>query len=429
MLACDEQGRTALHEAAAAGQDTALYLLAAAGGRLDAGAGQPVGTPLEAAAAAGQAAALRTLLILGAQPSTTALLRAAKGGHLGCVQALLRTGQLKDVNATGVSGRTALDLATAGGHAACVEALLGAGARPQQAAPAAPTPLQAGQTAGDRAASRRKAAMAAAAPPAAANECLPVGASPAASHAGTHAARQPAAPPANLAHAAQGGSAAGGGRGSSARGMSSQQPGRTRAGGSTEQPGSASGACVQQLRSDAPVPSSPVAAGTAVDWPALTAAVAALENTALSWLAAVEAAAARWLAAMAGSSRPACPAAAAALRRLAGPCIAALTLLLRCLGLVERARRWVRAAVARSLVGHCSLEYRPCTQREYQKLLRCYNANPEAFQAAVEQPAYRAAGVISCLVVYGLPLLLLLVWLGGGGGASQLSVYRLASKV
>jgi ankyrin repeat protein len=44
VLACDEHGRTALHAAAAAGQDTALYLLAAAGARLEAGAGQPVGT-------------------------------------------------------------------------------------------------------------------------------------------------------------------------------------------------------------------------------------------------------------------------------------------------------------------------------------------------------------------------------------------------
>ena len=155
VLACDEQGRTTLHVAAAAGQDTALYLLEAAGARWEGGAGQPVGTPLEAAAAAGQAAALRTLVVLGAQPSTTALQRAAEGGHLACLQALLRTGRL-DVNATGGSGtgRNALDLAAAGGHAICVQALRAAGARKPWVAPALPTPPKSPKKARGRAARR-----------------------------------------------------------------------------------------------------------------------------------------------------------------------------------------------------------------------------------------------------------------------------------
>lgn len=406
VMASDLEGRTAMHVAAATGQDTALYLLAAAGARLEAGAGQPVGMPLETAAATGQAGALRTLLNLDARPTTAALHQAAEGGHVDCLQALLRTGQL-DVNATDGGGRQACDLAAAGGHAAYVEALLAAGSRKPCKAPAMPTPPPAGKPAGGRAREQHGAAAAAAPPadvakPASAaphqvpkpgGSALQQGAKPAmvapqqgtrlpaAAEPGMSTAAKPAAlslpSPLDLPPSGP----ASDGSGSAAHSVPQQPPSTSDAGsglqagngGAAQQAGAGCNAggqlcfCASSSTNLEALPSAPVASADP-----------------------------------ASSAGPAAPPAAVSTARHTAVC---------CWQWLEGACSAVRDVLADQLFDHVEIDYRPRTQREARQLRRHYRANPWAFEAARMQPAHNAANGITCFLFYVLtPLLPLLLW-------------------
>lgn len=368
MLACDAQGRTACHVAAAAGQDTALYLLAAAGANLEAGAGRAVGTPLMAAAAAGHTAALRALLILGANPAATdshgacALHKAAEGGHAACLQTLLRTGQV-DVHG---SGGAALALAAERGHAACVEALLAAGARPlppPPAVPKTPSPAQPvtppnGVAARPRAATARAEASPELPPPQLAARVVPCTPAKAASAAGS-------------------------------RSMQHTQP---------------------RMAADP----RPAAQPEAAEAPNVVAEAFEL------WAAVLQAClGAAWR----GLVRLCAPLLALLLRWLAPRCAPALAHLGRCWAWLQLGRRAIwdalaslgarrRAfedALAEALCNHLQLEFRPRSERDYRRLVRVYHDNPQAFLEAVHRPARTAAWVLSYALPVALPPLLLCI--------------------
>jgi ankyrin repeat protein len=130
----DENGSTALYQAAAGGKAWAIGALLRAGApanELSGGEGE--GTPLCAAACWGYRAAVRVLLAGGADPNVaesdgyTPLIWAAIGGWDECVADLLEAGA--DPNRADSAGRTALHLAAERGRLLITRRLLEHGAR------------------------------------------------------------------------------------------------------------------------------------------------------------------------------------------------------------------------------------------------------------------------------------------------------------
>ena len=136
-------GQTALGLALAAGRSDLSHWLEWRGWSLP---GRPLlSLDLPAAAIAGDREAVQRLVALGLAvdgvdlQGCTALLRAAGGGHLDIVQALLRGGADPSVSAR--TGATPLSAAISMRHAGVVDALLQAGADPNQALPGGVAPL------------------------------------------------------------------------------------------------------------------------------------------------------------------------------------------------------------------------------------------------------------------------------------------------
>eukprot|EP00976_Prorocentrum_cordatum_P093176 1189264-Prorocentrum_minimum.AAC.1 len=123
-------GRTALHLAAAEGQEEAVEALLAAGAEVDPTTTEQGYTPLHEAAHTGHARVARLLLQAGASTgSTTAegylpLHTAAHHGHEAVVKALLRAGADIDCLGGGGRGSTALEEALRQGHMQLAEMLL-----------------------------------------------------------------------------------------------------------------------------------------------------------------------------------------------------------------------------------------------------------------------------------------------------------------
>jgi ankyrin repeat protein len=133
-MAADRAGRTALHAASRGGHAsvvTALLLSGRCGG-VDAQDTESLQSPLHAAAGMGHARVVEQLLEAGAdtrlsdRTRATALLLAARGGHLSAVEVLLAADPGTVTAARDGSGRSALHLAAAMGHARVVERLLAA---------------------------------------------------------------------------------------------------------------------------------------------------------------------------------------------------------------------------------------------------------------------------------------------------------------
>jgi ankyrin repeat protein len=118
----------------ACGNAAPLAALAARGpSALDEHRGRVQQTAAHAAAGAGFTAVLRRILAAGADPAAHNLVqrsplhRAAEGGHLGCIEALLADPRVR-IDARDDRGSTALYMAAAGGQLAALRALEAAGA-------------------------------------------------------------------------------------------------------------------------------------------------------------------------------------------------------------------------------------------------------------------------------------------------------------
>lgn len=129
-------GRTALSEAASAGQASVVSLLIETGARLNGDANVRVDTSLVDACRQGYACVVRALVSSSADPNakhlpnrmhaSSALIYAAYSGHAECISALTELGA--DVNIQDADGHTALMEASRQGHRDAVRALLAAGA-------------------------------------------------------------------------------------------------------------------------------------------------------------------------------------------------------------------------------------------------------------------------------------------------------------
>jgi hypothetical protein len=133
-VARDEDGSTALYQAAVGGRAWAVGALLRAGAPPDElSAGEGEGTPLCGAASWGYLATIRILLAGGADPNLseeggiTPLIWAATGGWDECVWELLEAGA--DLNLADSSGRTALHVAAQRGSLTLTRRLLERGAR------------------------------------------------------------------------------------------------------------------------------------------------------------------------------------------------------------------------------------------------------------------------------------------------------------
>ncbi|PKA56999.1 E3 ubiquitin-protein ligase KEG [Apostasia shenzhenica] len=151
----DPYGQTLLHLAIAGRRSDLVQLILEFGADVDAGSSAgSTPSPLEAAAAAGEASIVELLLARGASTERSSgsafgpLHHASMGGHAGVIKMLLLKGAAAESPAA--DGRTALHLAAEGRRRDCAEELLTAGARADVRGGAGlDTPLHAAAAAGD----------------------------------------------------------------------------------------------------------------------------------------------------------------------------------------------------------------------------------------------------------------------------------------